>query len=222
MTRKFETFVDCPACGNRHSSESAFQRWFRAQRELDSANGTVVADFDFVIQRYSTPGFGRSFQCVMFLEVKTNKAMIKSSQSKTLSLAKQLLRNQKAGGPRIEWLQDGPKGSWVRVKHFGGFLLRMSGTSPENSEWMEWNFKRINTDQLIRLLRFDTDPITLKAMDWRSNHHHHEKTLLLPIFDPNVTTFHEGVSYHPITQPARIAVELKPDHVASVSRDSST
>jgi hypothetical protein len=170
MTRSFRQYVSCPKCGHNHTAESAFQRWQRENPKLDSREGHVVSDFDFTIHRYRTPMLGRSLQCVMFLEVKTRMAKVDGSQAKTLNIMRQIVQNQGKLGKPMQ-LSDGHGGPIRQVRCFGGFELRLSSTSPEDSEWMEWNRKRITVEQLEKLLRFDIDPITFKKMDWRDNHH---------------------------------------------------
>ena len=50
-----------------------------------------------------------------------------------------------------------------QIKYAGWHLLVMSHTRPDRSEWMLWDNKhRIDENQLVRMLRFETDPNTLR------------------------------------------------------------
>lgn len=180
MTREFNQRVNCPKCGCEHTVESSFQRWIRKNPNLDSSDGHVVSDLDFIIHRYMTPAAGRALQAMMFLEVKTNGSKPRPSQLQTLSIARQLIQNQHVGG-RIRRVVNGIGGPTIDVRDYGGLLLRFSHTSPEDSDWIELHGKRIDTDTLTKVLRMDIDPITLKRIDWRQNHHHKDETLTLPL-----------------------------------------
>lgn len=174
MTRAHNTPVECPRCGHGHTAESAFQRWMRNNPHMDSKDGHVRSDLDFIIHRYKSPDGSRHIQCMMFVEVKTHGAKVSESQGKTLSILRQLLQNQ---GDRSTYCSDGRGGPFRMIRSFGGFELRMSGACPETSVWIEWNRKRISIQTLNEILTFDKNPITLKKMDWRYNHHHPDKTL---------------------------------------------
>lgn len=182
MTRSFNQFYECERCGNRSTQESAFARWVRQNPALDSGSGTVFSDFDYVVQRYVTPLYGRCFQCVMFFETKCNASITNPSQAQTLTIARQFMQNQRIADGQVRTIRDHTTRRLLLVRNYGGFELRLSKTDPSNSEWMEWNRKRITTDTLVKLLKFDIDPITFKAMDWRSNHHKPPQTdWLLPV-----------------------------------------
>lgn len=181
MTRAFNQYVSCPRCGHKHTAESEFQRWYRNCKELSSNEGHAISDFDFVIHRFKTPEHGRLLQCIMFLEVKTNFATVSLSQAKTLSMARQILQTRGAFSKKEKHLLlDGPKGEKRWVWNFGGFELRLSGLCPLTSSIIQWNRKEVSARKLVEILRFDRDPITMKPMDWRANHHHPERTL--PLF----------------------------------------
>jgi len=49
-----------------------------------------------------------------------------------------------------------------KVRYMGWHLLVLSNTRPDNSEWMLWDNKYyIKEDQLVKILRFELDPLTL-------------------------------------------------------------
>ncbi len=171
MTIAFNQHVVCPKCGHSHTSESEFQRWIRGCKELQSNEGFVVSDFDYIFHRYKTLVDGRKVQCIMFCEVKTNGARVSSSQSKTLSMARQIMQTRGLDYRRPHFLQDGPGGPMRLVWCFGGFELSLSGQSPETSSLILWHRKEINVQTLVKIFRFDINPLTLKPMDWRRNHH---------------------------------------------------
>jgi hypothetical protein len=51
----------------------------------------------------------------------------------------------------------------------GEYPLRISGATPDESEWMTWDDKKIGWDQLPAVLRFDLDPDSLRKMENRSH-----------------------------------------------------
>lgn len=183
MTRTFDTMVHCPNCGIAHSAETAIERWIRKQERLDSRiEGIVRFDCDILLHRYKlrVDKMGATdTQCVMFIEVKTHGAEPSLSQTDTLSLFSQVLRNRRPNRhqakkgrhandhtpPARTWSKARSKSIGLRM--FGGHLLQMENESPDDSAWMKWDWKPITVDHLIALLRFEIDPDTLKEIDWR-------------------------------------------------------
>lgn len=181
MTRIFNRKIHCEHCGNETTEESAFSRWIRDNPRLDAnRESIVVADFDYTIHRFKTPILERHLQCMMFVEVKIHGGKVNDSQAKTLSMARQAAQNQHSD--YIEkWVKDGPHGPKRLLRHYGGFELRLEGAAPDDSDWMEWNRKRITKQDLEKLIRFELNPHTLKPMDFRPDHHaKREKTFPLP------------------------------------------
>jgi len=183
MTRRFGNLVNCPHCGRSHTAETAVERWIRNCRELDSIQAGIARfDIDVLMHRYLTLRDKRGtrlVQAIMFLEIKTLGAELADAQQDTLGMLSQVLRNRRRNmyrDKRGRHLGDHSPlasayshmmGRRVRLRMFGGHLLRLSGTSPTDSDWMTWDNKRINVHQLIALLRFDLDPDTLRPIDWR-------------------------------------------------------
>ena len=94
MTKAFNQVIECPFCHATIDAETDFCRWMRSNPRLDSGRGIVRADMDHVIHRYKTNAAGRDFQLLMTVEVKTNGASCSATQSDTLSMLNQLLRNR--------------------------------------------------------------------------------------------------------------------------------
>lgn len=183
MTRSFRATVKCPDCGCEHTAESAFERWMRNEPKLDSRSAGIVRfDCDVLVHKYKVAvdkKSTRDLQCLMFIEVKTHNADVDMAQKDTLSLLAQALRNRRRNKHRdkrgrhcgdhdplamaFSWLL----GRSVRLRMFGGHLLRLSGADPLSSDRMWWDGKPITLDQLLALLRFELDPDSLHPIDWR-------------------------------------------------------
>lgn len=183
-TREMGEWVDCPKCKERHTKETAFERWVRNHPKLDSRTAGIVRfDLDVLLHLYMTKIDGkgrRELQAMMFIEVKTNWGEATQAQADTLHILNQLLNNRK---PNIHGLGKGARAkSSVRpvavrslisrkLVHcwlMGGHCLRMDGADPPSSNKMEWDHKPITCDQLIGLLTFELDPHDPeKKIDWR-------------------------------------------------------
>lgn len=182
MTRTYDGLVTCPSCGAIHTAETAFERWMRNERALDSRDGIVRFDCDVLLHRYKCcvdKKSTRDLQCLMFLEIKTFNAELSEAQRDTLSLMSQVLRNRRRNIHRdrrgrhahdhdplalaFSWLL----GRDVRIRMFGGHLVRLSGADPLTSDRIEWDHRPITLNQLIALLRFELDPDSLSPIDWR-------------------------------------------------------
>lgn len=181
MTRTFNEKVRCQNCGHEHTAESDFERWMRGCQELDSrSEGIVRFDLDVLLHKYKNVQDNkgdRTIQCMMFVEVKTHLAEPSDSQRDTLSLLNSVMRNrvrnihsnprkQMGGQPRKVYSQQ--RKAEVALFLFGGHLLRLSGTTPMNSEIIIWDNTQIDVQQLIELLKFERDPDRpLKKLDIR-------------------------------------------------------
>lgn len=168
---------------NNPSLFSDFSKWVNRHPDLDSRTaGVVFTDIDNVVHKYVShcDGIGtREIQYMMLLETKTNGADLPLSQKDTLHMMNQLIRttpwrDQREDGRFITGHRQNTRKvySWqnqvkVQLVCFGIHVLRMSGTTPENSEWMLWDKKKITTAQLLSLLRFETHPDTLQPLSPR-------------------------------------------------------
>lgn len=158
-----------------YGSDTDFMAWMRAHHLLpaNSADcGFVATDNDIVVHRYKTAvdGLGtREIQSIMDIETKTRNGMPTPSQLDTL-YKRDMFRGTK----------ETPQGELVR--YYGTYVLRMSGTTPENSDQLWWcHFSRresnrllirvpISKKVLIDLLRFDRHPDNLSTKPLRRHH----------------------------------------------------
>jgi len=158
-----------------YGNDSDFGGWLRDQTELPSNSidfGLVASDVDFVVQNWKRKATGQHFLAMMFVEIKTRGGEVKFPQSL-------MLENLSRFSGDVET----PK---KVVRFFGWFSLQMSGTRPDNSEWMVWRrFKwkksgcdtskvlcdKISLEQLISLLRFDIHPSSLRPWNPEISHH---------------------------------------------------
>lgn len=163
-----------------YGSDTDFSAWVRRHPELqydyDGRFGLGLADWDAVFHRYMTASEinrPRDVQSLMYLEVKSRNGSLTSSQRDTLFKHHCHCFNMdqgKAQSRRING-QD--------ILHFGVSILILSGTNPDNSASIKWgrfskignvHFQKINSDQLIQLLRFDLHPSNLSTKPFRLHH----------------------------------------------------
>jgi hypothetical protein len=127
----------------------------------------------------------------MFIEVKTNNAKLTFAQQDTLSIFNQIIRNRRTnihrGKTGRHLVNNTPMAmaysycldDYITLRMFGGHLLQFSGTYPEDSNTIKWDFKEINKTQLIELLRFEIDPDSFVKMDWRRRYSNFDNKQLL-------------------------------------------
>jgi len=143
----------------------------RHERRLDSVrNGIVRFDVDLLLHKYKQEIDGkgcRDIQCMMFIEIKTHMAKLTSAQQDTLSLLNQVLRNRRHNihSTARRQIRGQVQKAWSKIfkreislKMYGGHLLQMDGTDPDNSTTMKWDGKLIDRRKLIEVLTFDCDP----------------------------------------------------------------
>lgn len=183
MTVAYRQKIHCTNCGIEISAETSFSRWIRNRKDLDSNGvGISVMDADWIIHRFRTE-LGRSFQCLMILEVKTRGGEMSYAQRDTVNTLDQLLRNR-VKTPTSNPIPQARNGvrkvdsvaarSSVFVRAFGVHVLTFENLGPDDSTWITWDAQKVDVDQLASLLRFDLDPDTLRPMDWRSHHRRRE------------------------------------------------
>lgn len=180
MTRRFNSRIRCEHCGNMTSEESPMERWIRRHPTLDSKHGIVRFDIDILLHRYKSVRDSkgcRDIEFMMFIEVKTFSASLTDTQQDTLGLLNQLLRNRKRNihsDPRRQ-VNGQPAKAYSRMKNrevplrlLGGHLLQLSGSNPQDSDQIMWDYKPINEETLVELMLFDRDPDNLDAnkSDW--------------------------------------------------------
>lgn len=135
----------------------------RNHPDLDSSNGIVRTDTDHTILRFKTHRQGRDFQLLMDIEVKEFGAISREDQRDILAFNHQL---KSATGRNINGAKTRTTRNLfsvlnnriVRVRYLGWHLLRFEKSSPNDSDWMEWDHKRITKDQLVSILSMDVDP----------------------------------------------------------------
>jgi len=177
MTRTFNERIRCQKCGHEQTAETDFERWMRSNKQLDSQNAGIVRfDLDILLHKYKQCIDGKStrdIQCMMFVEVKTFMAVPSQAQIDTLSILSDVMRNRKTNinskhrrqvGGQIRKAKSKLLGKEVTIKLYGGHLLQLDGTSPENSSVLMWDYKPIDSLMLMQLLRFDRDPDRIEIM----------------------------------------------------------
>jgi len=191
MTRPHIEKIDCPYCNKRITAETAFGRWLRKNKLIDSRLGWSIHDQDYWIHRYKVFG-GREFQLLMGLEIKTRCGKVTECQRDTMHIVNQLIRNRRqtptkdlrwqAGNTLLKvfsvWLHRR-----VNLRCYGVHIVQFSGLGPDDSEQIKWDGKVIDINTLTALIRFDLDPDTLRPIDLR-NHH-------LPKIETNITLFED-------------------------------
>ena len=163
-----------------YGSDVPFCEWMRNCDNLPAFSmkcGFVVTDIDVLIHRYlmEIDGIGsRDIQAILHIEVKTRGGEPNASQRDTLW--KQLCFN----GVRII------NGDYVR--HFGVSVLKLSHTTPVDSEYMEWgrfnrdgilHYRVITITTLIRLFRFELHPDNFQPRPFRRHHKNHIITTMI-------------------------------------------
>jgi hypothetical protein len=178
MTCLMRQQFTCSHCGKNSSAENAFSRWTRENPQLESADGTCIIDQDYWVHRFKTY-FGRRFQLLMGVEVKTFFAKPTMAQKDTLFSLNQVMRNRRSTPTKENKFQSGTAplrvfsfmmGREVFLKTFGVHLLTFSKTNPDDSDFIMWDKTMIDKETLTKILKFDLDPDTLRPIDLRSHH----------------------------------------------------
>jgi len=152
-------------CARRDGHGSDFGEWSRAHPDIESNRyGLAVTDVDWIFHKYAETADGRiirNSQRQLWLETKCMGAMPNDFQRQTLFFNHQLL-NRHSGN-----LTCAITGRLITIRHYGVFVLSMSGTSPHNSHRMQWlSFdasgclvsRPIDESTLLKLLRFEIRP----------------------------------------------------------------
>lgn len=168
-----------------------FHAWVRGHPDLDSIRQCLcIGDSDLWVQRYGERntrlGIKRDVQYLMLVEVKVHGRDMDAPQRDLLAIVNDLLRTnawkeQRANGQFISGHAQNARtvysyiaGKRVRVYCYGVHKLRMSAATPELSEWMTWSGgggieRYVTQDELLRLLRFETNPDSLRPMEHREH-----------------------------------------------------
>jgi hypothetical protein len=190
MTKLFNVNYTCQHCGKQTSCESGFGRWMRNHPALDSVNGIVMTDLDFVVLRYKTYFDGRDFQLMMIVEVKEHGKDPDPAQVDVLSFLRQLAETKHKtiyGTPTVETLKLYSKknGHKINFRFYGVHLLQFEKTSPNDSAWIKWDRKIIDANTLVGILAMERRPDDPQKwmIEYLRNHHKKEQHPLL--FDVN-------------------------------------
>lgn len=180
MTRQFNSRIRCQSCGELTTEESPMERWIRNHHQLDSKNGIVRFDVDILLHRFKTfqdsKGV-RDIEFMMFIEVKTFSADLTRSQRDTLGILNQVLRNRRQNmhsEPRRQITGQPPKvysrakQKEIPLRMFGGHLLQLSGSNPDDSDRIYWDYQEIDKETLVDLMLFNRDPdnLSVPKKDW--------------------------------------------------------
>lgn len=179
MTRQHSVTYHCPNCRTWQTAETLFGRWIRSNPDLDSREGICVVDQDYWIHKFKHHG-NRAFQLLMGVEVKLMGAELSRAQRDTLLALNQLMRNRRHSINKSSQqvgnyvpVVSAFDGQERNVRFYGVHVLRFSGLGPDDSEWIKWDLKDIDTPMLTSILRFDLDPDTLRPLDLRNHHPNH-------------------------------------------------
>jgi hypothetical protein len=175
----------CEVCGSPHEPTfDAWRTWINQRPDLDSQDYCLdMFDVDLVVVRYGTRrdrfGVDRSVQYVQLIEWKTHGTPVSTARLQVLRVLDDVFRTSFPTARERGRFAAGHSRNWRRIGRsqvllYGLHVLQLSGTHPENSEWMRWSSpgqpgRLITLEQLIGLLRFDLHPDSLKPLDHRQH-----------------------------------------------------
>ena len=151
-----------------------FGKWLRDNPRLQSQDGFVVSDADWVWHQCKVRvqhAWTWEIQNLMWIEEKQFQQFrntLTRSQQDTLSILGQLINGKQR--PRRAKVWSPYNEREVTVRFWGGFLLQFSHSGPGDSEWIKWHGKYVVKEQLEQILRFELSPLTLKPRDERNHH----------------------------------------------------
>jgi len=133
--------------------------------------GLVQTDVDAFWHRYKTcvDSLGtRDLQVFNEIEWKTRGGNLTASQEDTYRKKHAMIL------PCLKWQGQ-------ELVNFGVTVVRLSDTTPDDSEWIKWgrfirgkqtgmDWKDITVQQLLKLMRFDMHPDTFNAKPFRRHH----------------------------------------------------
>lgn len=178
MTIEFRQSTPCPNCGYDIPLETPFSQWIRERKDYDSKIGFVLMDKDLIVHRYMTNN-DRTIPYIMCVEVKTKNREMDATQRDTFWTFSQLIRNRRITPTSKIPMQSNPHTlkiyssfnlRYFHIRSFGGHVLRLSETTPDDSKTILWDEKKIDLDTLMKLLKFELNPDTLGPIDNRLHH----------------------------------------------------
>lgn len=139
--------------------------WVRAHRRLDSQEACLDRqDIDLEIttldeEEAGLHAFNRYDRgIIQLVEIKTNGATSSQAQADTRQILDQLLRLGSELRRPIATMRG------RRLYYYYGYhVWRLSGTNPDDSEWMTWDEYQITAGELLCLLRAEMTAAHLKA-----------------------------------------------------------
>jgi len=168
----------------RHfGDETPFSTWLRSKNksgDIPSKSpglGIIVTDIDLMVQCWHKKSTGQLIQSMFIVEVKTRNGNFTRPQE-SMYTAMQVFAGQRAFEKKV-------------IRFYGCMSLTFDGTSPEDSKSILWKrfpmavknkikaipciSQMIETSiselQLIKILRFDIHPISLRPFRPETSHH---------------------------------------------------
>lgn len=156
-------------------SDIEFCAWMRRQGKrmpsYSPTSGFVATDVDLHLHRYmhERDGMGtRHIQSLMMLEVKSRCGDVGQSQRDTLAKVHHCC-----------FCRTPVNHNGQLVRHFGVSFLFLSGTTPDNSEVMQWGRfdqryvvcrNHVSLEQLYQLMNFEIHPDNFTPQIFRRHH----------------------------------------------------
>jgi len=187
MTTGWRETIDCPQCGLALNTEQPIKAWIRKHHDLDSRNACLcIGDCDLWVQKYGTrastrPGVDRSVMYLMLVEIKTHGRDLDKPQRDLLHIVNQLLRTnpwreQRDAGrfvvghkQNVRIVYSVMAGVRTPIHCYGVHKLTLSGSTPGDSSSITWDDRPIDRVQLVKLLRYDLSPDSLRPLEHRSH-----------------------------------------------------
>ena len=133
--------------------------------------GWVQTDVDAFLHRYKTciDSLGtRELQVLMEIEWKTRGGNLTDSQLDTYRKKHATIL------PSLKWHGQ-------ELRNYGVTVVRLSGSTPEDSEWIKWGrfvrgnardmkWTAVSVEQLLKLMRFELHPDTMNTNPLRRHH----------------------------------------------------
>lgn len=171
--------------------DSPFNAWLREQGRngnLPSSGnevGITVTDVDVLVKCWKNAASGKRVRCLFWIEYKTRGGSVDFAQADTFRCMTAFAKEKK--------FPD------FNIRFYGVFRLIMSGTRPDDSQWMRWDrwnsemangrewrklpeercLKKdlVSAEDLLDILACRKHPCSLRP--WKTSVSHHGETVLL-------------------------------------------
>ena len=164
----------------RDGRDKPFCDWLRKHPGLDSIQqGLYAADIDMTLFKFKTfvdRNGTRDVKLVMDVEIKANGAIPQPEQKELLFVREQLAES----GQLHKFCWSTYLKRKIRVWSLGQFLLIIhGGERPDDCRGLWWcyfkdrtsiRWQAVSEEQLVRILRFELHPRTLKPLKLRRHH----------------------------------------------------